>query len=201
MKRQFFKPSVLGVLLMLCLLVVHATSMRGTSMSTVINDADGSRVTQVDYTYGLPTLLRVATRGPSEAEQRTVGVHPHWGTIAGVLVVAWCLSMAVGRWVTGYVRRDGTFAGPQPAGGWRHPAAVVGYVLAGCALVSIACAIVFHPMLNGSGSRVELSFAFFVLLMVVAVPVTLIVLIVRRWVRRARDGRRGFPVEFAPHQA
>src|SRR5688500_16156677 len=164
MKRQFLMPSLLGAVLMLCLLCVQATSLRGLSMSTV-RDGAGGMISQMDYTYGLPRMLTITTSGPSDSEQRHVRTVVNWGTIAAVLGVAWCVSMPIGRYVTGYARRDGEFAGPRCAGA-RHPAAIVAYVLAGCAIVGLVCGVVFERTMGASVT--ELAAALFTLLMLLA---------------------------------
>ena len=181
-------------MLMVCLLVLLSTSLRTMSSSTV-RQSDGTMLTEVERNYGAPPMLSIASRGPSEDEQVTTKTTVHWGSIGGVLAGAWLLCMPVARWITGYARRDGEFAGPRYAR-WRHPAATMGYVLAGCAVVAFICALVFRPLFpTGEGSLGDFVFGFFMLLMILAVPITVIVMIVRRWRHRSRIVQRGFAVE------
>ena len=194
MKRQFILPSLLGVVLMVCLLLVLSTSLRTMSSSSV-RGPDGTMRTHVERGYGAPPMLTIESSGPNDEQQVTTKTTVHWGSIAGALAGAWLLCMPVGRWVTGYARRDGEFAGPRYAG-WRHPAATLGYVLAGCVVVAVICALALRPLFpHAGGSLVDFVFAFFMLLMVLAVPATVIVMIVRRWMHRSRVHQRGFPVE------
>jgi hypothetical protein len=176
--------------------------MRGMSMSTVHppRGSDGADVVGISYTYGIPTMLRIDTHGPSESEQRRTGVHVYWGTIAAVLAVGWILAMPIGRWVTGYVRRNGEIAGPVRTG-WSHPAAILGYVLVGCAVVGAVAGVVFQETFGSGVSMAEVVFGMFMLLMILAVPVTVVAMIVRRWLYRARIEQRGFAVEMPPAQA
>src|SRR5688500_935940 len=200
MKRQFIKPSALGVLLMFCLVFVLTGAMSGESMSTVMPTPGGEPgVTQVDSTYGVPTVLTITHRGPNDGDLRHVSTTVHWGTIAVVLAVAWCLSMPSGRCAAGYVRRDGEFAGPVHRG-WRHPAWIGGYVLVGCLLVGWVCAIVLERTVGSPVSSGEMLKAFAIILMIIAVPTTVIGMIVRRWMSRSRVQQRGFAVEFASPQ-
>jgi hypothetical protein len=191
MKTQFIKPSLLGAVLMVCLLAVQTTSLRAVGMS-IVTPGSGTTDVHMHHSYGAPPMLRIETRGPTEEEQHTESVQFQWGMIAAVLVVAWVISMPIGRWITGYMRRDGTYAGP-PYTGWRHPAATIGYVVAACALVSAICAVVFQEMLPSA--PVELFSAFCLLLVVLTVPITVIVMIVRRWRHRTRLVQRGFAIE------
>ena len=194
MKRQFILPSLLGAMLMACLLLLLSTSLRTMGTSTV-RDGNGAMRTHIERNYGAPPMLSIASSGPSEDEQVTTKTTIHWGSIAGVLAAAWLLCMPVARWVTGYARRDGEFAGPRYAG-WRHPAATMGYVLAACLVVAVICALALRPLFpSGEGSLADFVFGFFMLLMVLAVPITVIVMIVRRWRHRTRIVQRGFAVE------
>jgi hypothetical protein len=196
MKRQFLLPSLLGAMLMVCLLLLLSTSLRTMSSSTV-RQTDGTMLTEVERNYGAPPMLSIASNGPSDDEQVTTKTTVHWGSIAGVLAGAWLLCMPFARWVTGYARRDGEFAGPRYAG-WRHPAATLAYVLAGCAVVAFICALVFRPLFpTGEGSLGDFVFGFFMFVMFFAVPVTMIVMIVRRWRHRSRSVQRGFAVELS----
>ena len=199
MKRQFLLPSLLGVMLMVCLLLLLSTSLR-TMSTSIVREADGTTLTQVERNYGAPPMLSIASSGPNEDEQVTTKTTVHWGSIAGVIGGAWLLCMPLARWVTGYTRRDGEFAGPRYAG-WRHPAATLAYVLAGCGIVACICALALRPLFpTGEGSLGDFVFGFFMLLMVLAVPATVIVMIVRRWRQRSRVQQRGFAVEFASPQ-
>ena len=199
MKRQFILPSLFGAVLMGCLLLVLSTSLRTMSSSSV-REPDGTMRTDVQRNYGAPPMLSIESSGPNDDQQVTTKTTIHWGSIAGVLAGAWLLCMSVGRWVTGYARRDGEFVGPRYAG-WRHPAATMGYVLAGCVAVAIIGALALRPLFpNAGGSLADFVFAFFMLLMVLAVPTTVIVMIVRRWMHRSRVQQRGFAVEFASPQ-
>ncbi len=190
MKRQFIKPSALGVLLLLCFLLLLSTSLRGTSMSTVAPPSAGSPgVTEMSYTYGLPTMLRIDTQGPTEDAQRRTDVQVYWGTIAAVLAIGWSLAMPIGRWVSGYVRRDGEFAGPRHTG-WSHPAAIVGAI----------AGVVFQRTFGSGVTLAEVIFGFFMLLLILGVPATLLVMVVRRWRHRGRVAQRGFAVEMVAAQ-
>jgi hypothetical protein len=189
MKRQFLMPSALGIVLMLCLLTVQASLLRGTSQSVT----GGMQSAQTDHTYGVPTLVRIVdteTRGGGPPVRKVI---VGWDRILASIIVAWCLCMPIGRWVTGYEKRNGEFAGPLRKG-WAQPAAIVGYVVASCVVFAliIAAALRRYDPLEGPA---ELVYGCFVLLMMVAVPVTLIVTIVRRWRYRTRAARRGFAVE------
>jgi hypothetical protein len=141
------------------------------------------------YTYGVPTMLRI-----DEPRGGVRSVHVYWGTIAIVLAVAWCLSMPIGRWITGYQRRNGEFAGPRRSG-WSQPAAIVGYVLAGCTVAAAIVGVVLGRTIDSDVSLPEMIFGLFMMLMIFAVPATVIVMIVRRWRHRSRIGQRGFAVE------
>jgi len=72
MKRQFLMPSALGIVLMLCLLMVQASLLRGTSQSVT----GGMQSTETDYTYGVPTFVRIVdteTRGGPPVRKVVVG--------------------------------------------------------------------------------------------------------------------------------
>lgn len=200
MKQQFITPSALGILLLLCFLLLLSTSMRGTSMSTVAPpSAGGPGVTEMSYTYGLPTMLRIDTQGPTEDAQRRTDVQVYWGTIAAMLAIGWSLAMPIGRWVSGYVRRDGEFAGPLHTG-WSHPAAIVGYVLTASAVVAAIAGVVFQRTFGSGVTLAEVIFGFFMLLLIFGVPATLLVMVVRRWRHRGRVTQRGFAVEMVAAQ-
>ncbi len=196
--RQFIKPSLLGLLLIGCLLVVLATAMRVERMQSL--PPSEPNPIRIERAYGFPPMVRIHSYGPSENEQSAATAHPQWGTIAATLAIAWVLTMPVGRWVTGHRRRDGEHAGPHETG-WRHPAAIVACVITGCLLVGLIGGVVMDWTVGAPVSFGEIVWGFAMLLMIVAVPVTLVVMIVRRWHRRARVGQRGFAVEFAAPQA
>jgi hypothetical protein len=149
MKRQFLMPSALGIVLMLCLLTVQASLLWGMSQSTA---SDGqAHITQTDYTYGLPTMLRITDTDVRGSAAQSRDVHVYWDRIVAVLILAWCLCIPMGRWITAYEKRNGEFAGPLRTG-WSQPAAVVGYVVGVCAIASaITCAILDRAI--GSPSR------------------------------------------------
>ena len=189
MKRQFLMPSALGIVLMLCLLTVQASILRGMSQSVT----GGMQSTQTDYTYGVPTLVRIVdveTRGGGPPVRKVV---VGWDRIAASLIVAWCLCMPIGRWITGYEKRNGEFAGPLRTG-WSQPAAIVGYVLAGCVILGTIGGYVANQYESFS-DPVEWMFGMFIILLMIAVPMTIVVMIIRRSLQRTR-GRHGFPVEF-----
>jgi hypothetical protein len=198
MMRQFIKPSLLGVLLMVCLLVVLATSMRVTS--TQNRPPSEPNPVRVERAYGFPPMVRIQSYGPTENEQSPPKVHPQWGTIAAVLSIGWVLTMPVSRWVTGYVRRDGEYAGPHQTG-WHQPAATVAYVLAGCLLVGLVGALVMDRTVGAPVPFGEVVLGFVMMLMLLGVPITVIVMLVRRWRHRSRVLQRGFAIEAAPSPA
>jgi hypothetical protein len=192
MKRQYLMPSAMGVVLMLCLLTVQASILRGMSQSSA---GPGMRT---DYTYGVPTMLRISDAMSDDNGTRSHSVHVYWARIAIVLAVAWCLSMPIGRWITGYTRRDGEFVGPRRTGR-SHPATIIGYVLAGCAIVGAVVGALVSQV-ESPVPLPEMIFGFFIMLMILAVPATVIVMIVRRWRYRSRIGQRGFAVEIPAAQ-
>jgi hypothetical protein len=188
MKRQFLLPSALGIVLMLCLLTVQASILRGMSQSV----SGGLSRRQTDYTYGFPTMLRITdTETSGSAPVRSLQVY--WERIVVVLAIAWCLSMPIGRWVTGYAKCDGEFAGPYRTG-WSHPAAIVGYVIGGGAIVGAIAGIVLQPTIGAPVPLAEMIWGFVMILVIFAVPATVIVMIVRRWRHRARAAQRGFAI-------
>jgi len=199
MKRNFVKPSLLGILLLVALFVTQATCMRVSSEMAVHGPAGGNAMDwiEAERSYGAPPMLTLTSRGPTSGEQGPESLRVEWATVGVSVLVWWCVTMPIGRWITGYARRDGEFAGPVHTR-WRHPAAIVGYVVAGSLLVGLICAIVYERTVGAPVPFPEMVHGFVMLLVILAVPLTVMVMIVRRWRYRARVQQRGFPVEFAP---
>ena len=201
MVGQFFRPTWLGLMLMLWIVVVLTTGFTET-MSAVAGRAykpgetPGDDV-QFTYRYGMPTILEIRTAGPTQDVQHRTYFDVYWSTLWLVLAGAYLVAMPVGRWISGYRDRSGETAGPVYTG-WRSPAFVMLCVWVGCAVVVAAPA----GMLRVSGGE-EFAYARTLLalwlgLAVLATPVTLIVMIVRRWRWRRRENRRGFEVSLTP---
>ena len=117
MKRQFVLPSLLGAMLMACLVLLLSTSFRTMGRPRLEAERHNAHARGA-ATTAVPPMLSIASRGPSEDEQVTTRTTIHWGSIAGVLAVAWLLCMPVCAVGHGLRRRDGEFAGPRSAG-WR----------------------------------------------------------------------------------
>ena len=197
MKRQFIFPSTLGLVLLCCALAVQALSVRGYSQQMVQGPEGGLEWdwVQLEDAYGIPAFVRVTSVGPSEDEQGPRTLRLEWLVIGVSLAVWWVLVMPVARWITGYRRRDGSYAGPTQTGP-RHPAVIVLYVLAGCAAGGTIAAVAFGQSLSLDLSLPEVALIFSLLFAMVCVPATMVVMIVRRWRYRSRLARRGFAVEF-----
>ncbi len=73
--------------------------------------------------------------------------------------------------------------------------AIVGCVLVGCLIVGLICAVVYKRTLGAPVPFGEMVHGFMMIFMIFAVPITLIVMIVRRWMHRSRVQQRGFAVE------
>jgi len=196
MKRHFIRPSLLGMLLLVSLFVTQVSCMRVSSEMAVHGPDGGAEMTwtEAERSYGLPPVLTFTSRGPTSEEQGPESMRIEWAIVALSLLVWWCITMPIGRWITGYVRRDGEYAGPQHRG-WRHPAAIVGCVLVGCLIVGLICAVVYKRTLGAPVPFGEMVHGFMMIFMIFAVPITLIVMIVRRWMHRSRVQQRGFAVE------
>ena len=89
-------------------------------------------------------------------------VHVYWKQVVASLIVAWCLGMPIGRWITGYEKRNGEFVGPLRTG-WTQPAAIVGYVIAGCVIPAIIGGYVASRYESFSDS-IEWMFGMFIVL-------------------------------------
>jgi hypothetical protein len=192
MKRQFLMPSALGIALMLCLLMVQALSLKVISHSAL----------GYDYSYGFPTIFRISETDIYDAEGGITSVrsvHVYWKQVVASFIVSWCLGMPIGRWITGYEKRNGEFVGPLRTG-WSQPAAIVGYVVGLCGMASAITSAILDRVIGSPVSLAEMIFGFFVLLMMLAVPTTVIVLVVRRWRHRTRVAQRGFAVEMRAAQ-
>src|SRR5207247_756773 len=115
---QFLKPSALGLLLMILWVSIQTTGYRvtWTGLSTSLESSDMS----VDTRFGLPAVMRIYTRGPTERRQRIMFVEVYWKNVTKVLVTAWLVTMPVGRWISGYRLPNGQFVGPLHTG-WRSP--------------------------------------------------------------------------------
>ena len=200
---QFWRPSALGLLLMLLIVAVltmgfTVTASSSTAYAYTPGSAPSNDVT-FENQYGLPTVLEVHTAGPTQNEQHETFRKIYWSTLLLVIAGAYVAAMPVGRWVSGYRDRAGEFVGPLNTG-WRSPAVVMLCVWLGCALVAVVVAATF-PQLRGKDFRYSrIAFGVWLGLALLATPVTLIVMIVRRWRWRRTRNARGFEVSLAPVQ-
>src|SRR4051794_9558935 len=203
MVGQFFRPSWLGFLLM-ALIVIVLTMGFTQSWSAAAGriykpgEPHGDDV-QFFYWYGMPTVLEVRTAGPTQDVQHETFRAVYWSTLLLVLAGAYVVSMPVGRWITGYRDRSAELVGP-PNTGWRSPAVVMLCVWVGCALAAAAGAGMWPAPPAEHFSYARILFSLWTGLALLATPITLIVMIVRRWRWRRTRNVRGFEVSLAPLQ-
>jgi hypothetical protein len=203
MVGHFSRPSWLGLLLMLLIVIVLTMGFTVTwsAAAGVVykpGETPGDTV-QVETRYGMPTVLVIRTAGPTMDVQHETYREVYWNMLLFVAASAYVVAMPIGRWITGYRNRAGEFVGPLNTG-WRSPAAVLLCVWLGCVVAAAVGAAMF-PQLRGKEYRYSpVMWGLWIGLALVATPVTLIVMIVRRWRWRRRANLRGFAVEMAPVQ-
>jgi hypothetical protein len=201
MVGQFFRPSWLGLLLMLLIVIVLTAGFTVTTSSATARvykpgETPGDDV-QFFYRYGMPTVLEVRTAGPTQDVQHQTYRQVYWSTLLLVMAGAYVVAMPIGRWITGYRDRSSEFVGPLNTG-WRSPAVVMLAVWLVCA-VTAAAVTGMWPALRGTDfTYAQTMFGAWLGLALLATPVTLIVMIVRRWRWRRGRNLRGFDVTMAP---
>jgi hypothetical protein len=191
MVGQFFKPSWLGTVLLALLLIVWTTGIRETRSTVFGANAAGATY---EHLFGYPPVVQVMQRQATPGPPQTIGVKILWPNLLFVLAAAYAVTIPLGRWITGYRTSTGDFVGPRYAGR-RAPAAVVTeVVLIGFALAGFATPVMTRFM-QTDASAAEITWGLGMVWVVLAVPVTLLVMSVRRLILRRQPIGRGFAIQ------
>ncbi len=190
MVREFFKPSALGVVMMVWLLGVQAGVLTRTRVLCSWGPVGTSTYW---HRYGLPTAFEVSIRTRSDSPTITRTTRILWPQVLMIVAGAYCAAMPMGRWLGG----GRGWVESTPSGQRREDRAVLilmilsACILAGCAATGLAQGIAARPrerlvamlpsiVMHGS---------------VLAVLVAIAALGWRRWCEARAVERRGFAVE------
>jgi hypothetical protein len=121
----------------------------------------------------------------------------YWNNVLLVCAAAYALAMPLGRWITGY-RAGGEVIGPIHHGR-RSPGAIVLLVLGACALLGVLVSLLLRGLFSNLRDVpwLEMWWGLTLMGMILATPITLIVMAVRRIRWRRAFASRGFAVEMA----
>jgi hypothetical protein len=199
---QFLAPSSMGVVLLVWLIFADASSFGGTT-STFHLDDSGAIAAETSYVFhfGRPEVLRLQTSGPTQEVQHVTSAAVFWDKLLLLAAAAWLVAMPIARWISGYRDTTDEFIGPRRVR-WRSPAAVLLYVILASLTAAAMFTVIIYFMEPGEAGLLQARWPLILFLwipwsywtMKAAVPLTLLVMLVRRWRFRRNVARRGFQV-------
>jgi hypothetical protein len=154
-----------------------------------------------EHTFGYPPIVRVSQTGTVGQPLETTSTAVLWPNLLFVLAAGYAAAIPLGRWITGYRTSTGEFIGPHYTGR-RAPAAVIVQVV----LIGFALAAFLTPLMRRFAqtetSDSEITWGLGMTWIALAVPITVMVMMIRRLLYRRRNPTgRGFQIQPAGRPA